>query len=100
MDRMKRHGCALLLAAVLAAFASAQATAQADLQAIDRRVTQLTAKGDYTAALAEAKKLEAAIKARYGTDHENYAGITNNLAFLHATLGQYDEAEALYQRAL
>jgi CHAT domain-containing protein/Tfp pilus assembly protein PilF len=99
MTCLRRRAAAAILA-VLIAFASASAAAQADLQAIDRRMTQFVAKGNYAAALVEAKKLEGAIKARFGTDHEHYAGILNNLAFLHATLGQYDEAEELYKRAL
>lgn len=99
MTCLRRAG-AVILVALLIAFASAPAAAQADLQAIDRRMTQFVAKGNYAAALVEAKKLEAAIKARYGTDHENYAAALNNLAFLHATLGQYDEAEELFKRAL
>jgi CHAT domain-containing protein/tetratricopeptide (TPR) repeat protein len=100
MTSFWQHASAVVTAAFLVAVASTPAAAQADLQAMDRRVAQHSAKGNYAAALAEAKKLEAAIRARFGTDHEHYAGILNNLAFLHATLGQYDEAEELYKRAL
>src|SRR5882724_10941082 len=95
-----RRACAAVFAAFLIAGASVQAAAQAELQSIDRRVAQYAAKGNYAAALLEAKKLEAAIKARFGADHEQYANVLNNLAFLHATLGQYDEAEDLYKQAL
>ena len=84
----------------MTAFASAPAVAQADLQAIDRRMSQFSARGNYAAALVEAKKLEAAAKARYGVDHETYATVLNNVAFLHATLGQYDEAEDIFKRVL
>ena len=71
---------------------------------ISRRSTgasaQHAAKGNYAAALVEAKKLEAAVMARFGSDSEQYAGVLDNLAFLHATLGQYDEAEQLFRRVL
>ncbi len=100
MTGLRRHAGAAILAAFLTALASAPAVAQADLQAIDRRMSQFAAKGNYAAALAEAKKLEAATKARYGAEHENYAAVVNNLAFLHATLGQFEEAEGLFKRAL
>ena len=100
MTSFRQRASAAIVAAFLLAFASVEVVAQADLQAIDRRMSQHAAKGNYAAALVEAKKLEAAIKARFGTDHENYAGVLNNLAFLHATLGQYDEAEQLFKRAL
>ncbi len=95
-----QRACAAIIAAVLVACAAAPAAAQAELQAIDRRMSQHLAKGNYAAALVEAKRLETAIRARFGTDHEHYAGILNNLAFLHATLGQHEEAEELYKRAL
>jgi CHAT domain-containing protein/tetratricopeptide (TPR) repeat protein len=100
MTCFRRRAAVAVLAALLVGFASAPAAAQADLQAIDRRMSQYAAKGNYAAALIEAKKLEAAVKARFGSDHENYIAILNNLAFLHAALGQYDEAEDLYKRAL
>src|SRR3954447_64727 len=100
MTCVRRHAGVAVAAALLIAFASSPAATQTDLQNIDRRMSQFAAKGNYAAALVEAKKLEAAVKARYGTEHENYAATLNNLAFLHATLGQYDEAEDLYKRAL
>src|SRR5689334_8435076 len=73
MTGLRQHAGAAILAALLTVLASAPAVAQADLQAIDRRMSQFSAKGNYAAALVEAKKLEAAAKARYGIDHEIYA---------------------------
>ena len=74
MTSFRLRASAAIVAAFLLAFASVEVAAQADLQAIDRRMSQHAAKGNYAAALVEAKKLEAAIKARFGTDPRTMPG--------------------------
>ena len=73
---------------------------QADIVAIDKRVRELHAAGDYAGALVEAQKLESAVKARVGTEHRDYADAIIWLGMMHASLGRYADADALYQRAL
>jgi tetratricopeptide (TPR) repeat protein/CHAT domain-containing protein len=80
--------------------AIAPTAAQGDLNAILRRFNQLNDAGNYPAALLEAQKLEAAIKARFGTNHANYGLALHNLALAHQKQGNYAEAERLYRRAL
>jgi hypothetical protein len=63
----------VLLSIFLVAIASAPAEAQGDLNASLRRFNELNHAGDYPAALAEAQKFEAAVKARFGVNHANYA---------------------------
>jgi tetratricopeptide (TPR) repeat protein len=77
--------------------ASAQ---QADLGTIYQRYSEFYSGGNFTAALIEAQKYEAAIKAQFGINHANYAGALNNLARVYEPLGRYGEAEGLYKRAL
>jgi hypothetical protein len=49
------------------------AAQQGDLHAINKRQSELRAAGNYPAALVEAQKFEAGIKARFGINHPNYA---------------------------
>jgi CHAT domain-containing protein/Tfp pilus assembly protein PilF len=88
---------ASLLVVILLAPAAAQ---QTDLSAIQRRSSELLDAGNYPAALVEAQKLEAAVKARFGTDHPNYAVALNTLAIVYRAQGKYAEAEAHNKRAL
>jgi hypothetical protein len=72
--RIFRIAGLLLAAVVAAASAATPATAQQiDITATQNRYKQLYTQGKYTAALAEARKLEAAVRARVGTQHANYA---------------------------
>ena len=71
-----------------------------DLNAILRRSDELRAAGNYAAALIEAQKLEAGIKARFGVNHGNYAVALNNLALVYEGQGRYTDAEANHKRAL
>src|SRR5262245_17658928 len=73
---------------------------QADLDAILARSRELRAAGSYPAAMVEAKKDEAAVEARFGTDHPNYATALNELALVYRAQGKVAEAEAHYKRAL
>src|SRR5262245_23717960 len=73
---------------------------QPDLNAIVKRFNEFYVAGNYAAALAEGEKLEAAVKARFGTSHANYAVVLNNLAAVYGIQGKYAQAAGLYQRAL
>jgi CHAT domain-containing protein/tetratricopeptide (TPR) repeat protein len=89
-------GATLLLTSAIAP-AAAQ---QGDLHAIIWRYHELYAAGNYSAALVEAQKFEAGIKARSGTHNANYSLALNNLANVYRAQGKYAEAEALHKRAL
>jgi tetratricopeptide (TPR) repeat protein/CHAT domain-containing protein len=71
-----------------------------DTGAIGKRFQDFYAAGNYSAALGEAQKFEAVIKARVGIDHPDYASALNNLARVHKAQGNYREAEDLFGRAL
>src|SRR5262245_8757520 len=76
------------------------AAQQTDLNAILTRANELYAAGNYPAALTEAQKLEAGIKAQFGTDHANYAIALSTLARVYSAQGKYADAEAHYKRTL
>ena len=76
------------------------AAQQGDLNAIEKRFNEFYAAGDYPAALVEAQKFEAGVKARFGVNHANYGVALNSLANVYAAQGKYTDAEGLYQRAL
>src|SRR5271167_2379806 len=59
----------LFFAVIAMAPAAAQ---QGDLNAILKRQTQFMDAGNYAAALVEARKAEALVKARFGVAHANY----------------------------
>ena len=73
---------------------------QVDLNAILKRFNELLTAGKYDAALVEAQKSEAGVKAQFGTNHVNYAAALNNLAIVYEHQGKYAEAEVFYKRAL
>jgi CHAT domain-containing protein/Tfp pilus assembly protein PilF len=87
------------LVAVLSV-ASPVAAQQADIAGIVARFDAFYAAGNFPAALAEAKKLEAAVKARVGTEHQLYAIALSGLAQAYDAQAKYAEAEATYRRAL
>src|SRR5688572_30803796 len=64
------------------------------------RFSEFYGAGNYSAALIEAQKLKAGVKARFGTDHANYAAALNLLAIVYRAQGKYAEAEAHLKRAL
>ena len=76
------------------------AAQQGDLGATLRRFNELYAAGNYPAALVEAQKLEAGVKARFGVNHANYGVALDNLARVYGQQGKYADAEGLYKRAL
>src|SRR3954469_17899518 len=88
---------AMLFAIIVMAPAAAQ---QGDLNSMLRRFNELNEAGNYPAALVEAQKFEAAVKARFGEEHANYARALINLAVVYQSQGTYGEAEGLYKRAL
>ena len=62
---------------------------QVDLSAILKRLNEFYQAGNYGAALVEAQKLEAGVKAQFGTNHANYAVALNNLAVVYEAQGKY-----------
>ena len=76
------------------------ATQQGDLNAINKRFSDLYAAGNYAAALVEAQKAEALVKARFGVNHANYGVALDNLAIVYQPQGKYADAEGLHKRAL
>jgi tetratricopeptide (TPR) repeat protein len=87
----------MLLLAIAPAPSSAQ---QVDLDVFVKRYDEFFQAGNYDAALAEARKFEAAARARYGAQHESYAGALFLQARALYVLGKYPEAEKLYKLAL
>jgi CHAT domain-containing protein/tetratricopeptide (TPR) repeat protein len=76
------------------------AAQQTDLNTIYKRIGELYDAGDYPAALAEAERYEAAVKARFGVNRADYGAALNNLGMVYEAQGNYADAEGLYKRAL
>ena len=76
------------------------AVAAEDLDAVLKRTNQYFDKGNYDAALSEARKLEAGIKAQFGTNHANYVIALNQLLRIYAAQGKYADAEVAAERGL
>jgi CHAT domain-containing protein/tetratricopeptide (TPR) repeat protein len=72
----------------------------ADLNAIYRSFQQNMARGNYSAAQADAQSLEQEVRARFGTGNPNYAGVLDNLGNVLKEQGKYGEAEDFYKRSL
>ncbi len=101
MIRCLKTVLALAFIATLACLAVPPAAAQrTDFTAIEKRFREFYAAGDYGSALAEARKLEAVIKARFGANHTNYAVALSYLANVYQRQGKYPEAAELHRRAL
>jgi CHAT domain-containing protein/Tfp pilus assembly protein PilF len=94
-----RLSAVALLTLVLTAM-STPGAAQAELQAYLIRYQQYFDSGNYTAALEEARKFEAAARASHGARHESYAGALFLQARALYVLGKYSDAENLYKSAL
>src|SRR5436190_1476634 len=77
---------------VVAATAPALAQ-QCDLNAIQNRFNELYTAGNYPAALVEAQKLEAGVKARLGVNHRSYAVALGSLGIVYHAQGKYADAE-------
>ena len=66
---------------------------QDDLDVIAKRHSEFMSAGNYAAALAEAQKYEAAVKARLGVNHARYAGALFFLANVTRAQGNYAQLE-------
>lgn len=77
--------------------ASAQS---ADPSVLLEKTRQLANAGQLDAAVAEAKKTEAALRAKYGTEHMAYTVGLDVLAILYRAQEKYAEAADLYRRSL
>ncbi len=75
------------------------AAQQIDAAAAQKRFQDLYAAGNYSAALAEAQKAEAAAK-RAGTNNFAYVSALNDLARAHQALGRYGEAAGMFKQVL
>jgi CHAT domain-containing protein/Tfp pilus assembly protein PilF len=73
--------------------------AQIDTAAAQKRFQDLYAAGNFSAALAEAQKTEAAAK-RAGTNNFAYVSALNDLARAHQALGRYPEAAGMFKQVL
>src|SRR5437588_3048809 len=85
---------------MLLAMTCRPAFAEADFEAYVKRYDDLFQAGNYDAALTEARKFEAAAKARFGAQHESYAGALYLQGRALYVLGKYPEAEKAYKLAL
>src|SRR6516162_9885574 len=74
--------------------------AGADFREYVERYSELFDAGNYDAALAVARRFEAAARAQHGNQHESYAGALYLEARALYVLGKYPEAEKLYKIAL
>jgi CHAT domain-containing protein/tetratricopeptide (TPR) repeat protein len=94
---------AMLLSAslfVLIVMPSALAQRGVNGPATENRYQQLYDRGDYAGALIEAQRVEAAVRAKFGIRHSNYAVALIHLGVVHKQQGKYAEAEGLFRRAL
>ncbi|MGO9684181.1 MAG: tetratricopeptide repeat protein [Steroidobacteraceae bacterium] len=71
-----------------------------DPDAIFQRIHDFMTAGDDEAAIVEAQRFEAVIKARYGTNHPNYEAALNVMGVTYEKAGRYREAEELHTRVL
>ena len=95
-----RSAIAAVVVALAISAAASAAAQQADIGAIEKRYNDFYAAQNYAAALIEAQKLEAAVKAKFGTNHSNYAIVLRNLGTIYKEQSNYVKAEALFKRAL
>jgi CHAT domain-containing protein/tetratricopeptide (TPR) repeat protein len=89
---------ALAIATILPALPAA-AQQNNDVAAAQKRFQDLYAAGDYSAALVEAQKNEAAAK-RGGTNNFAYVSALNDLARAHQALGRYAEAAGMFRQVV
>jgi CHAT domain-containing protein/lipopolysaccharide biosynthesis regulator YciM len=75
------------------------AAQQIDVAAAQKRFQDLYAAGNYSAALAEAQRNEAAAK-RGGTNNFAYVSALNDLARAHQALGRYGEAASMFKQVV
>jgi CHAT domain-containing protein/ribosomal protein S7 len=85
---------------VVIAMSPAVAQQVGDLKATLKRFEELYNARNYPAALVEAQKIEAGVKARLGVNNAAYGEALYNLGLVHFHQRNYRDAEALYKRAL
>ena len=91
----------ILMAAVLVSgLAAAPVRAQNSVEAIEKRYKSFEAAGNRQGALAEAQKLEAAVKARAGAQSAEYARAVFLLGNALRELDRHAEAEAHYKNSI
>jgi tetratricopeptide (TPR) repeat protein/CHAT domain-containing protein len=76
------------------------AAQQSYVNAIYKRFGELFEAENYSAALVEAERNEAGIKARFGVDHPNYGDALHWRAMVYEAQGLYADAESLFKRSL
>ena len=91
---------AVLFLATSAAPWPAAAQDMRELTATFSRMRALSSAGNYDAALAEAERFEAAVKAQFGVNHPHYVAALNALAICYGNLGRYADSEALFRQVL
>src|SRR5260370_10315112 len=72
----------------------------ADIVAMLQRYRAFFDAGNFPAALVEAQKLEATVKARYGDTNPNYGITLGLLSTIYTRQGNYRAAEDLLKRVL
>jgi tetratricopeptide (TPR) repeat protein len=71
-----------------------------DPSSLNRQVKQLLGQGKYQQAIPIAKRAVELAKRTWDPEDPNTAETIDNLAVLYANIGEYAEAEPLYQEAL
>ncbi len=64
------------------------------------KIVELIKQCKYADAIPPSKDLVSLCERKYGASHEITATVINNLGFLYQNLGQYTQAEPLFQKAL
>ncbi|UWU67299.1 CHAT domain-containing protein [Bradyrhizobium sp. NC92] len=92
--------CPPLLSSANAVEAIGIRAATGDPSTIYKRFDAALKSNDYQTALREGEQFEAAMKQKFGQNHEAYASALHNLGLVHERMRQYDRAEFYYLRAL
>ena len=80
---------------------SGQALAQADRwNELTAQVNQLYASGKASDAVPLAKQAVEVARKTFGAEHPNYGLSLNNLALVHAALGQYSDADSEFKKSI
>lgn len=91
----------ILRAALAILMISGQAMAQADRwNELTAQVNQLYASGKAPEAVPLAKEAVEVARKTFGAEHLNYGLSLNNLALVHAALGQYSEADSEFKKSI
>jgi tetratricopeptide (TPR) repeat protein len=91
----------IITAVLVASFAGTLsiAAAQDDLDALVKKIDELSDAQRYSEAIAVGKHLVASIERQFGINHANVGTSLNNLADLYQAQGLFAEAEPLYRRS-